>query len=475
VTRRLRFVKNHGHANASNTLMPYAARMVVVLLALTSMAAAQPQGFARVPLIRSEKLDVFLQYLPVASPADEQFIGFALVNKTGAPLAVGGATAYRLDDARTFERGTDKLLGTGALASGNSYDLLHRDVVKPNTTQPPLPPGESLRLGYASSYSLAVAGYLEPGSPGHTIKAVAKLTVELDGKTLSTPEGGVPFQFDWLPPPESATPALRDRLRRLVRSGDPGQRHYYAMALLLDRPLYADALTPDDLITGLRAYEQSGDKLLGYIEDHRPLGDALVNYALDLIRARDHLRMLVLCRSKSLRDARLVQPLLEWFREDPQMRPGGESALQLLSNQIDLAPDRDALTAELGRIALTRCPIVSSGGPVTAEAGWKFQSELRLLTLTHDRTLATRLIRYLDDRTVAIDAKRLSTPNPGVSTRVCDLTYNAIVDLVGRDGERFEISSDFRRPTTQPATAAAEYARRDALIATLRQELATKR
>src|SRR5437762_3277271 len=111
----------------------------VYLLAWMSVASVSPalakpddDGFEHVALIRHADIDVSLLVRPLATPADEKFIGFQINNKTGHALKLGSSASYRIDDARKFDRATQALVSTGSLASGNDYDLLYRDVVNPN-------------------------------------------------------------------------------------------------------------------------------------------------------------------------------------------------------------------------------------------------------------------------------------------------------------------------------------------------------
>jgi hypothetical protein len=230
-------------------------------------------------------------------------------------------------------------------------------------------------------------------------------------------------------------------------------------------------MTTADLIAGLYAWEQGGDKILEYLDKHRKQEEGLVDYALALISKRDHLRMLVLRKSTSLHDARLIDPLKDWACDRSNMQ-GAEFALELLSKQLDLAPDRDALTAELGRTWLARSPITRAN-QLKAHEEWRWTNEVGLLALTRDRNLIPTLLPYLDRKEVVVDAKMIAVVNSGISTRACDIAYNAILDLLERDGERLTLKMG-TVAIGRGSDPLTEYARRDALIAKLRREVATR-
>ena len=131
-------------------------------------------------------------------------------------------------------------------------------------------------------------------------------------------------------------------------------------------------------------------------------------------------------------------------------------------------PDPKATTAELGRIAWKRCPLLAAGcipGDPNKRQLWSWQ--LETFALTGDASSVSRIVPYLDDKTVVLDVSRLAAVNDGMSTRACDFAYNAILDLLDRPGERFAPRIGVFSTANKPK----EYARRDAMIAKLIGEI----
>ena len=244
------------------------------------------------------------------------------------------------------------------------------------------------------------------------------------------------------------------------------------MAAYLDDPAIASAVSSKDLVAGLEVWKQEwgAHKILQHLDAHCLPGDELVDYALDVIQRRDYLRMGVLSESRSLHDVKLIEPLMAWTTDPTAYSVGTESALVLLSKQLDLAPDRDALTKKLGAVWLDRSPTVRRGIFKT-ENTWRWVDEIDRLALTRDKNLVPVLLPYLDRKEVAIDARKLQAFNDGVSIRICDITYNAISNILGHDGERFSIGHGLN-PAQNPQQV---YARRDLAIDKLKQELAAVR
>lgn len=456
----------------STEFVMQAIRLSLLLLlfafAAPTQAAPDADGFERIALIHHADVDISLLFRPTATPAEPEFIGFLIDNKAGRLTDRGLNGSYRIE-AEFIDRATKARVSTATIGTGNQYDLLYRDVIDHDILRPTLPRGEFRRTITASNYALGQIGIPASTSKGLTIKATVHLSLTFAGQTVSTPPAGVPIQFDWLPPDNQGIEKMKARLHAVLLGGNPGQRDAGVLSTLLDHPLIDATATTQDLIAGLRAWEQRGETILKHYEATQQPAEALVDYALTLFPKHDHLRARVLIKSKSLHDRRLIEPLKMWAMSE-QGYQGTEVALELLSKQIDLAPDRDALTAELGKVWLARSPLVLDDD-VRAGDPWKWRRNIRLLSLTHDRNLLPHLRPFLERKQVALDARNTEVDNDGISTRVCDLTYNMILNLLEREGERFAIKAVVGR--RNHGDAKAEYARRDALIAKLKQELTT--
>jgi hypothetical protein len=339
-----------------------------------------------------------------------------------------------------------------------------------NTMRMPLPTGESQHMESLSDRALGALGILAQQSNGLTIRGRFHLELHYNDVLLSTPIEGVPIEFDWISPSDEGIERMKLRLIRTLREGDPGGRRYHVLATHLNHPVIASAASSQDLIAGLEAWKQGSgaDKILQHIDAHGQPNDGLVDYALRVIERRDHIRMLVLSRSTSLQDARLIEPLKAWS-VDPANPHGNESALTLLSKQIDLASDRDALTSELGKTWLARSPFVRSG-QWRADEAWRWTDEMHRLALTRDGRLMPILLPYLDRKEIVIDARQIAAANDGISMRACDVAFNTIMDVLGREGERFAIGmyKDLRMPGKMAQAKA--HAQRDEIIARLKNE-----
>lgn len=442
--------------------------VMLVMMCIASLDAAPQEGnsadFQRIPLIESPELQIFLLLRPEATPSDDRFSGFALVNRTDKPLSLRDAS-YRIDDRETFHRETGQLISSGSLGSGNNYDLLHRDIVEPNTTQPRLPPGESLRLDYSSGHAMGALGILPEDSEGHIVKAKVHLQIELNHRRISSPAEGVPIAFAWLPPDDAGITHLRQRLRQLVRGGDPASRYYSVLYALLHEPRIASVLTIDDLIVGLPAHEQHARPLRQYIDSHFPNDERLVEYTLKLIRQREWLRLREMSESTTLHDARLVPPLMQRLAEQQDLSGAAGPIAKLLSRHKDMMSKNTI--GEFGRLVAERSRHFNAHPPSRPLMNWSM--EAKLLALTGDASQVPRVVPYLEHREVVVDARFVSVPNNGVSTRVCDVAYNVILDLLGRDGERFTI--DIGGPKRDQAQ---EHVSRNERIKALKVELRQK-
>jgi hypothetical protein len=422
--------------------------LLVLIVAIAPTARGQPDadGFEHTLLIHHPDIDVFLLARQYATPADEHVLGFLIENKTGHPLQLPDTDDYRIE------------------ASGR-IELFHRQGYGYRQL---LPAGETRWMDFGGEL-VSSFGIPPRDSGGFPISATAQVRIQHAGGELATPPDGVTVVVEWIPPDDLDIAKMKRRLRDgLV---DPS-KSMAGMSVLLDDPRVGSAIKVDDLITGLRARAKSqvgSEEILRYIDEHWKHEERLVRYALDVIARRDYLAVSVLARSTSLHDVRLIEPLRSWATGNNDFH-GAEFALELLSKQLDLAPNRAALTAELGRVWYERSPVTQSGNLRPRDSGVWWAEEMGMLALTRDRTLIPKISPYLDRQDVVDDAAKWQVANSGISTRACDVAYNVILDLLGRDGERFRLETG-RRATEARKDPQVEYARRDQLIAKLKAEL----
>ncbi|MGA2232347.1 MAG: hypothetical protein ABSH22_15735 [Tepidisphaeraceae bacterium] len=190
-----------------------------------------------------------------------------------------------------------------------------------------------------------------------------------------------------------------------------------------------------------------------------------------------------------IHDARLITPLLDWIRQDAQPYDASYFALKILSRHRDLMVDRAAVTSELGRIILARSPLVAAG-KFPKDRAWYWANQISELVDTGGVAMVTAIAPFLDDKDVVVDAQEVQVMNNGISTRACDVAYNAILDLQEQPGDRFsmeepstrvsinaaDLRPDARLETIVPSEVSfsqAVYAERDELIARLKASLST--
>ena len=271
---------------------------------------------------------------------------------------------------------------------------------------------------------------------------------------------------------DAATRHAQRLAHTLATATDPFGDAYLLGLFLSDKRL-TSTLTLDELLKGLEVRKQ-GERsvILEYIDQHYPTDQKTIDFCLKAISRRDWLLLSDLSKAHFIRDTRLIGPLLDWVRMDAGHSYATHFALVMLHNHRHLMPDRNGISAELGRIVLPSCRQIDPAKSATNKSldEWYFwDQELRDLVLTGDRNLVAVLIPYLDRRDIVVDARMIATVNNGVSTRACDEAYNALLDLLDRPGERFSCLSSIH-----PRSTKEEYAHRDMLIKKLRDELASR-
>lgn len=464
------------------TSAPAAAARTTASPATTAATGrATDAGWERIACISDPRVTVTLLVKPLATAADEQFIGFELLNKTDKPLPLNHGTAYRLGNVRRSDAASGQLISTSSgIASGNAHDLMRRELLRPLRADgaPPqqesLPPGATVRVGYSSIQVLSALGVARGASA--RLDGTAHFTLEVGAwgersELISTPEGGIPFHFLWNPPDASGIALLQQRLRHVFETpGDPfGDVNLLQILLADERVAPPATMRPSDLLAALKRHGSIVSAvLLKYLDEHFAAHEEVVAFILnDVIAARNLALLRELPFATRIRDPRLIEPLVQWVREDREPFHASHFALTILSRHRALMPDRAATTSALGAIALPRTRFVSKGA-FTAKEPFRWSWEVRDLVLTGDASLVQHVLPYLSHKDVTVDARMISLANNGVSTRACDEAYNAILDLLDRPGERFTLGIGFHVARPDPA---AEHARRDALITKLKSEI----
>lgn len=452
------------------------------------------EPWRRYPILSDDDLEIALLVRPVASPADARFIGFEFVNRTDAPIELRGGCNYRIDGERS-DRATGRPLSHGGIASGNEYDLLHRDVIDIEGPRRPIPPGTSRRLDHSSGIVLSTLEI-----PEQAISVAGRLHLTLNRGPLSaqrlaeTPLDGVPFAFDWTPPDAAGRAKMQARLRALIRDPDRGQRHLPAMHALFNDKGTAEVIRLDDALAGLSVHsDASRDAIARFVGDRFAHDPRVIDLYAGAIAGDDRWREWLSDLSAEgyrLTDRRLIAPLLSRLTKSAD-RHETKQLLYVLSRHVPVAEHPDGLAARLSQIALPRCPMVAGGemplGPQTSSA---WLDQMKCVGWTRDRSLVSRVVPYLDHRRVVFDSRDISVANAG-DLRVCDVAYDTIVELLGRPEDGFVTGFRARiaatTPTTGPVTRpyvgptwrrwpagpdmSRAYAWRDAEIAKLRAEL----
>jgi hypothetical protein len=446
--------------------------LIALLVLSVPVMARAADDWQRIVVIDNPRITVTFLLKKVATPADEEFVGFEFNNRTDQPLQVPNGSRYSLDHVELSPRG-----GVGAveystgIASANDYYLLwdggappppfqHRDNV--------IPAGITSRLMDCSTSSLVSLGI--PSAKGYAVDGRVHFQLGNPASTdLSTPDEGVPFHFEWLPPDDQGIAALRQRLRHMLET--PQEPFTDAVGTLLADDRIASAVNSEDLVKGLKVHDESTQRpICEYIDQHYASDEHVIAFCVEVIKARDTALLDELADAEHLHDRRLIEPLVACVREDAQpFFFNTDPALKMLRRQRDLMGNRNAISAELGPIILARSPLIVAGSFSPDQAfGW--YSEVQTLALTGDAGLVPQVAPFLDNKQIVIDVSRFDRPTNGVSTRACDLAYNTILDLQDQAGERFSEEPGLEARTTLEA----EYARRDALIAGLKAELAVK-
>jgi len=440
--------------------MLYRMRFILPLLLLCSIARAG-DGYQRFVCIDDPRLTVTLLTKLIASPADEEYVGWEFDNHTKQPLTVSNAH-YRLDQVVKSDRATGKAISKGSMASGGSYDLFRRDgdPVPPGPYDD-IPPGVSRHMNYASVYSLTITGFPRQGA--WTLAGQAHIQITLADKTnLATPQDGVPFHFDLLAADDIAVAAMSTQLKRRLASPTDPFGDAYALSTLFEVDAVATSVDITTLLAGLkRAHFVSSGAIVKYIDRVHFTDEQTIAFWIDAVNRDDYNLLREIEPATKVRSEKLIEPLVACIER--WEHSAGYFALRILHRQRDLMPDRAAVAKRVGPLVLKQSPWLERG-ETDFEKHIVWQEQMDNLALTGDPAMTKYFLPYLDCTDVVINARQISLMNSGVSTRACDYAYNELLVLLDRPSEPLTMFTD----RTDPAK---EYARRDALIEKLKADL----
>ena len=440
-------------------------RFILPLLLICSFAHAADE-YQRIVCIDDPSLTVTLLVKPIASPADEDFIGWELNNHTDRTLKIYNAR-FRLDHVAKTDRATGKPISQGYMMSGNPYDLLWRDGQPvPVRREDSIPPGISRHMRYCSLRGLATTGFPREGA--WTLAGRAEFQISLDAKThFSSPNAGVPFQFDLVAPDQKAIAAMSEQLKRLLAKPVEPFGDAAAFQTLLSIDEVASTVDIKTLLNAFAAADHSPRRpLREYIDRKYPTNDVTIAFWIDAIQHGHHTLLQEMADAKNVRSPKLLEPLVECIaqREDSSRY----FALRILYQQRTVMPDRLAVATRISPVVLKQVPWIERG-----DTDFKnhiiWQEEFENLALTGDPAMAKYFLPYLDRKDVVIRAREIALANNGVDTRACDAAYNSLLVLLDRPEKPFTMGFGDAR-----IDAAKEHARRDELIAKLKAELTAK-
>jgi hypothetical protein len=437
-----------------------------LLSALLLSAPAGPEApWRTAELLRDGDLIVRLKVKRQASLADTEWLALEFENAGRQPLVVTHAH-YALNSERSNLQ-TGHPDSSGSLASGNMYDLFP-DAWKATPVAPVvLEPGKTHRVAeQPSDYSAAL---LHPAPPGGLrVRATALLWLSLkDGRHLKTPDAGVSFEFDWLPPDAAGMRSLSDRLHKMLATPDRRYANGYVLDTLLKIPELAQAVTRDELLDAVARRTNADGRV--YVARHLaqrfPNDPKVIAYYRGRLDAGDASALIDLS-SGGIWHPSFTETVLRLYETAPQNYGGAFVALD--AHRADWA--RGVKVSErLAAVVRRLHPVLET--PVAKLPDRQLQdwvAAARMLARTGDRAAVETLRPALDDRR---EFRFLSaTQLPGSKPRVCDHAAEALLTLL--DGDK---AGGLRAAVGVPigSDRGAQIARWDRVIADLKKRLDT--
>ena len=401
-----------------------------------------------------------------ASLADESWLTIELENVTDRAIDIERVQYHTT--ARHFCRETGKPMSHGSLAGGNTADLFPNAYRRSRVALRRVAAHSVHRVSeQPSDYSTALLGV--PPEAGWRVEARMMMDITfVDGLRASTPDQGIAFEFDWLPPEPGQVAEMQRRTIALL-SG-PGDRPHkaYILGALLEAPDVADGVPLEQLLAALTTRSKgSWDRdtiarhVAAHFDDHPTVRDFYVEQ-LEAWSwgAVSDLRF-------GIWHPEFVLPLVGVV--ELRTTPMSIHALDRLHMHRDLWQGNPEIAGRLIHAVEQLCPrSLQHPAEFEGEDLQRWASDVINLSKTGDRRLLTTLRPALDDKRHYMKPEHLANPRYDLPFRVCDCALVAMLDLL--DGNARQAASDAGiRATTRDLDAIS--AIRDRMIKDLKARL----
>lgn len=317
-----------------------------------------------------------------------------------------------------------------------------------------------------------------------TVTMSFSLTLE-DGRSVQTPEAGVPITFTWTKPPDKQTASRQAELAGLLaktvpnaepKAGGVGSGKPFSPYLnpgenarlseLLMMPEVTQAVTLEQALATLKQCELD-DPLMDYADtygrfmsmvterwEHDP---RLIAFYQEALASRSNAAIMELFSPMSgVWDDSFVEPLVEGVetraqpvvkaldterirQRKPRPRPAPEPTygadivfdddLMLLDRHYSSWANDPDISTRLSKAVLTSYPELTGNGGADANRGvHNISNGITQLALTHDRAMIAVLRRFLTDGAIS---ELGVIGEQGAPLRVSEIAANAIAELLG--------------------------------------------
>jgi hypothetical protein len=402
----------------------------------------------------------------MASLADADWLEIEITNNGTA----GKIRDYSLKAPATF--GTSS---TSDMVYGTNVGIASE---KPNMRSIgyTIPAGESM----TAAPGLRAARIFGATTKDLPVSATLSFSLVLDdGRSVRTPEGGVPITFTWTKPPAARTADLQKELAALLAKTVPeegtipagagrnklfsiylSQAENARLSLLLLMPDVTQVVTLEQALSTLKQCEVDDyliDRTDGpygpfmqMVSEQWGHDPALIAFYQEALVSRSSVAIMELCIPMGgVWDDSFIEPLVAGVearaqppaktttpgRRRPTPRPTYGAAivfdddLMLLNRHYSSWAKNPSIATRLSNAVLTAYPALTGNGGTDAQLGSQHLSvAMTQLALTHDRAMIAVLRPFLTNETVS-ELGILSDHNTPL--RVSEIAANSIAELLG--------------------------------------------
>lgn len=361
----------------------------------------------------------------------KNWISLEFENKTKESLIIDNAS-YAID-CKIYNKKGGKLINEGRIAVRSASELLDKSLDSPIPMNN-LEPGNNISAAYPSLIGSILLSV--PKENKVYVEATLQLNIQLIGQDkFNFNWEEIPFSFEWSRPEPIVFSDLYQHLNQLLDNPEYTTLHHFELLSLLSVPEVSKGVNVKTLIKGLKKRNGKEDgriAILYYLNDHHSDEKVVLNYYLELLKAKDRTALSELNIAPDLWDDRFLEPLIEQY-QNSNINSMHEVMNVLYTHQNKWIK-KEGISAILSDLILYKYETIIYEDPslLSKKELLTVSLLLDMLGKTGNKEIIPVVCPFVDEKErildsgLVLDPNSLELPRP---MRVCDNALEALMRL----------------------------------------------